>query len=427
MAANFLSRAVSSIWQALTLKDSREAWGLSPNSDSGEYVTPDSAMRITTAYACVRLLAEALASLPVRVYRKVDAGVRVRDDEHWLYELLALEPNQFQTSFEYREMVAMHLILRGAHYSRIYWDSMGRVKALIPLHPDSVSVNLSSDGTRLVYLVTDQAGKTETLGGDDVLHVRGLHGDITSAISPVTYAANTLGLDRSLAKHQARSFGPDAARPGGVIEAEGKVGTDVVVKILRLFNKQYAGSNNAGKTLFLDRGMKFKPIAFNNVDQQFLETRKFSVEEICRIFNVPPSLVHHNYNSTYSNAEQQTLSFVKFSLRPLVVRFEEAIQRALMTKASRRRYEVDLDMQDLLRGDAAAMSTMFKTLVSGGISSPNEARESLGFSRRQEEAADKLYMQTAMAPLDKLEELAASRNQGKIASTDGGEDNAPKE
>lgn len=413
--------ATRQAWASFTLKEGVEEL-LRGKSDSGELVSADSAMRVATGYACVRLLSEALASLPITLYRVDGKGKRVADPEHKLYSVLVLKPNQFQTSFEWREMAAAHLILRGVHYSRIYRNGRGEVTALMPLHPDAVSVQLSSDGTRLIYTVNQYAGATPgtslTLGMDEVLHIRGLHSDILTPITPVAYAANTLGLEQSMAKHQGRSFGPDAVRPGGVIETEGKVPEATAFRVMKMFNSQYAGANNAGKTLFLDRGMSFKPLALNNQDQQFLETRKFSVEEVCRIFNVPPSLVHHNYNSTYSNAEQQVLAFVKFSLRPLVIRFEESLSKALLSASEQKEVQIDFDMTDLQRGDAVATSTQYRNMVQGGIITPNEARERLGFDRSEQEGSDALYMQTAMAPLGMLGQLQPAPSADNSTSTD---------
>lgn len=414
MKPNFLTRAFDKYVASAVVRLSEataDFFGGGNVSSSGESVTPNSAMQVATAYCCIRILAEGLASLPITVYRTDAQGKRTPDKNHWMYDLLALKPNAFQTSFEFREMMAATLCLRGAYYARIYWDNAtGGVSALVPLHPDRVSVNFNDQKTELVYTVTYENGSTETLKAEDVLHIRGLHSDVLTPISPIAAATETLGLEQSLQKHQGKSFGPNAARPGGVIEAEGKVAPETALRIMKLFNSNHAGGNNAGKTLFLDRGMTFKGLAISNEDAQFLETRKFSVEEICRIFNVPPSLVHHNYNSTYSNAEQQVLAFVKFSLRPLIIRVEEALSQALLTTKQRKKLEIDLDLSDLMRGDAESTANFVRNLVSGGVLTPNEGRERVGVGRHDDDSADKLYMQTAMAPVDKLEQALANKS-----------------
>lgn len=421
MKSNFLSRAFDKyVASAITRLSEMSAdfFGGGHVSTSGERVTPASALQVATAYCCVRILAEGLASLPVTIYKVDGQGKRTPDKTHALYDLLALKPNNFQTSFEFREMLAATLCLRGAFYAQIYWDAVtGLPAALVPLHPDRVTVAFNSSKTDLLYTVTYEDGTTDTLNAEDVLHVRGLHSDILNPISPITAATETVGLEQALQKHQGRSFGPNAARPGGVIEAEGKVSPDTALRIMKLFNTQHAGGNNSGKTLFLDRGMTFKGLAITNQDAQFLETRKFSVEEICRIFNVPPSLVHHNYNSTYSNAEQQVLAFVKFSLRPLVIRVEEAMSKALLTTKQRKKIEIDFDLSDLMRGDAESTAKFVRELASGGVMTPNEGRERVGLGRHDDPSADKLYMQTAMAPVDKLEQALANNSNSNSSSS----------
>ena len=291
---------------------------------SGKPVNEHTAMQMTAVYSCVRILAEAVAGLPLHLYKYTTSGGKEKALSHPLYFLLHDEPNPEMSSFVFRETLMTHLLLWGNAYAQIIRNGKGEVIALYPLMPNRMRVDRDSKG-ELYYSYTrysDEAptinGMTVTLRASDVLHIPGLGFDGLVGYSPIAMAKNAIGLAMATEEYGAKFFANGAA-PGGVLEHPGTIKDPQKVK--ESWNMAYQGSGNAHRVAVLEEGMKYQPIGISPEQAQFLETRKFQINEIARIFRVPPHMVGDLEKSSFSNIEQQSLEFVKYTLDPWVIRW----------------------------------------------------------------------------------------------------------
>lgn len=280
-------------------------------------------MQMTAVYACVRILSEAIAGLPLHVYRYAENGSRVKALEHPLYVLLYDEPNPEITSFVFRETLMTHLLLWGNAYAQVIRNGKGEVLGLYPLMPNHIEVGRNKSG-ELEYVYTrtgdepdqDQPRKV-TLTAADVLHIPGLGFDGLVGYSPIAMAKNAIGLAIATEEYGA-SFFANGAAPGGVLEHPGTIKDPARVR--ESWQSTFGGSRNSNKIAVLEEGMKYTPIGISPEQAQFLETRKFQINEIARIFRIPPHMVGDLEKSSFSNIEQQSLEFVKYTLEPWVIR-----------------------------------------------------------------------------------------------------------
>ena len=370
---------------------------------SGKAVTERTAMQMTAVYSCVRILSEAVAGLPLHVYRYNDSGGKEKAVEHPLYLLLHDEPNPEMTSFVFRETLMTHLLLWGNAYAQIIRNGKGEVVALYPLMPNKMTVDRDENG-HLYYRYSrsnDEALKskesTVILQPRDVLHIPGLGFDGLVGYSPIAMAKNAIGLAIATEEYGAKFFANGAA-PSGVLEHPGTLKDPS--KIREAWQSQFGGSQNSGKVAVLEEGMKYTPISISPEQAQFLETRKFQINEIARIFRVPPHMVGDLEKSSFSNIEQQSLEFVKYTLDPWVVRWEQAISRALFTADEKKRYFVKFNLEGLLRGDYQSRMTGYATARQNGWMSANDIRELENLDLIPEEDGGDLYLVNGnMVPL----------------------------
>ena len=338
-------------------------------TSSGKTVNERTAMQTTAVYACVRVLAEAIASLPLHTYRYTDNGKEKALDHH-LYHLLHNEPNPEMTSFVFRETLMGHLLLWGNAYAQIIRDGRGKVMALYPLMPDKITVERTEKG-ELFYLYTKE-GTSFPLRSDGVLHIPGLGFDGLVGYSPIAMAKNAIGMAIATEEYGARFFA-NGANPGGVLEHPGVVKDPS--KIRESWNAVYQGSKNAHRVAVLEEGMKFQSIGIPPEQAQFLETRKFQINEIARIFRVPPHMVGDLERSSFSNIEQQSLEFVMYTLDPWVIRWEQAIQRALFSSTEKKECFVKFNVNGLLRGDYQSRMQGYAVGRQNGWLSADDIRE----------------------------------------------------
>ena len=321
---------------------------------SGKAVTERSAMQMTAVYSCVRILSEAVAGLPLHLYKYTDSGGKAMALGHPLYRLLHDEPNPEMSSFVFRETLMTHLLLWGNAYAQIIRNGKNEIVALYPLMPNKMSVDRDETG-RLYYTYyrgSDEAIKDKefavTLQPSDVLHIPGLGFDGLVGYSPIAMAKNAIGMAIACEEYGAKFFANGAA-PGGVLEHPGTIKDPQRVR--ESWQSTFGGSGNANKIAVLEEGMKYTPIGISPEQAQFLETRKFQINEIARIFRVPPHMVGDLEKSSFSNIEQQSLEFVKYTLDPWVIRWEQSIQRSLLSPDEKAVYFVKFNLEGLLRGD----------------------------------------------------------------------------
>ena len=347
-------------------------------SSTGMRVTAGSAMRLSAVYSCVRVLSETFAVLPFRLYKKRTDGGRDPVTDHWLYRLLAKRPNDFQTPFEWREMMQGHLCLRGNAFNEIVSNGRGEITDLLPIHPDHIKLQALDNGG-YNFLVTQSNGSTRSLSRGAVWHLRALSNDGLVGMNPMELAADVLGLGIAAQTYGARFFANDA-KPGGYIKmAAGAKFADGPAKtaFAESWKVAYGGANR-GKTAILEGGMEYVELKLNNSDAQFLETRKFSRSEISSLFRVPPHLIGDLEKATFSNIEQQSLDFVIHTMTPWVERWESSIESFLLFDDEN--LEVEFDFSNLLRGDRAARQAYLHGMVLDGILTRNEARISEGYN-----------------------------------------------
>ena len=335
---------------------------------SGKTVNERTAMQTTAVYACVRILAETIASLPLNVYRSTDNG-KEKATDHQLYYLLHDEPNPEMTSFVFRETLMSHLLLWGNAYAQIIRDGRGRILALYPLLPDRMTVDRTTDG-QLYFEYRKDTGYV-ILRPEDILHIPGLGFDGLVGYSPIAMAKNAIGMAIATEEYGGKFFA-NGASPGGVLEHPGVVKDPA--RIRESWNAVYQGSGNAHRIAVLEEGMKFQSIGIPPEQAQFLETRKFQTEEICRIFRVPPHLVANLDKATFSNIEHQSISFVVHTIRPWLVRLEQGMNKALLSPSEKGQYFVGFVVDGLLRGDYASRMQGYAIGIQNGFLSPNDVR-----------------------------------------------------
>jgi len=339
------------------------------STTSGKVVNERTAIQTSAVYACVRILAETIASLPLHTYKYTENG-KEKATEHSLYNILHDEPNPEMTSFVFRETLMGHLLLWGNAYSQIIRDGRGKVIALYPLMPDRVTVERNDKGE--IYYVYTKEDKNYILRNEEMLHIPGLGFDGLIGYSPIAMAKNAIGMAIATEEYGAKFFA-NGANPGGVLEHPGVVKDPQRVR--DSWNSVYQGSNNAHRVAVLEEGMKFQSIGIPPEQAQFLETRKFQTEEICRIFRVPPHLVASLDKATFSNIESQSISFVVHTIRPWLVRLEQSFQRALFLPSEKKDYFIRFTVEGLLRGDFASRTQGYSTAIQNGWMSPNDVRE----------------------------------------------------
>ena len=366
------------------------------STSSGKPVNETTAMQMTAVYSCVRILSETVAGLPLNVYKYNDSGGKEKAFKHPLYRLLHDEPNPEMTSFAFRETLMSHLLLWGNAYAQIIRNARGEVIALYPLMPNKMTVDRDQNG-RLFYSYQRGAEDPGALGRSsrvnlaptDVLHIPGLGFDGLIGYSPIAMAKNAIGLAIATEEYGAKFFANGAA-PSGVLEHPGTIKDPQRVK--ESWNSAYQGSANAHKIAVLEEGMKYTPIGIAPEQAQFLETRKFQINEIARIFRVPPHMLADLEKSSFSNIEQQSLEFVKYTLDPWVVRWEQSMCRVLFSESEKPSYFIKFNVDGLLRGDYASRMSGYATARQNGWMSANDIRELENLDRIAPELGGDLYL-----------------------------------
>ena len=390
-------------------------------SAAGKRVNERSAMQMTAVYSCVRILAEAAAGLPLHLYRYKEDGGKEKALDHPLYLLLHDEPNPEMSSFVFRETLMTHLLLWGNAYAQIIRNGRGEVMALYPLMPDRMAVDRDDKG-QLYYEYTTSAddapiskGSIVRLKPSDVLHIPGLGFDGLVGYSPIAMAKNAIGLAIATEEYGSKFFA-NGAQPSGVLEHPGTIKDPQRVR--DSWMSQFGGSANSNKIAVLEEGLKYTPISISPEQAQFLETRKFQINEIARIFRVPPHMVGDLEKSSFSNIEQQSLEFVKYTLEPWLVRWEQSIQRTLFSADEKKRYFVRFNVEGLLRGDYASRMNGYAVGRQNGWMSANDIRELENLDRIPAEEGGDLYLINGNMTKLKDAGIFAASGAGKEEGTD---------
>mgnify|MGYP001060963451 FL=1 len=382
---------------------------------SGKTVNEFTAMQTTAVYSCVRILAEAVASLPLHVYRYKENG-KERVYNHHLYHILHNEPNTEMSSFVFRETLMSHLLIWGNAYAQIIRDGAGRVVALYPLLPNKMTVSRDKNGD-IYYIYTTTSDENPNfkdygsvvLRKQDVLHIPGLGFDGLVGYSPIAMAKNAVGMTIATEEYGA-SFFANGANPGGVLEHPGVLKDPK--KVRDSWNEVYRGTANAHKIAVLEEGMKYQQIGIPPEEAQFLETRKFQINEIARLYRIPPHMVGDLEKSSFSNIEQQSLEFVKYTLDPWVIRWEQAMQRSLLLPKEKQEFFIRLNVDGLLRGDYQSRMNGYSVARQNGWLSANDIREMEDMNPIPDEEGGNLYL--INGNMTKLKDAGLFGVQGQI-------------
>ncbi|MBD3948452.1 phage portal protein [Tuanshanicoccus lijuaniae] len=355
-------------------------------SSSGKRVNERTAMTMSAVYSCVRILSETLASLPLHVYERTDVGSK-KATYHSLYNILHNEPNAEMTSFIFRETLMTHLLLWGNAYTQIIRNGKGDVVGLYPLMPDKMTVDRDDNHT-IYYEYLSTNGERVRLSYQDVLHIPGLGFDGLVGYSPIAMAKNAIGMSIAAEEYGAKFFS-NGATPSGILEHPGTVKN--ADSLRESWTRGFSG-NNSHKVAILEEGMKYTPISISPNEAQFLETRKFQINEIARIFRIPPHMIGDLEKSSFSNIEQQSLEFVKYTLDPWVIRFEQAFNRRLLKDKEKAQFYVKFNVDGLLRGDYQSRMNGYAVGRQNGWMSANDIRTLENLDRIPTEEGGDLYL-----------------------------------
>lgn len=345
-------------------------WAGSTTSNTGATVTPTTAMTYGAVFACVRILAESEASLPLITYERLNPGKR-RASEHRNYRLLHDAPNPEMTRSEFWEAMIGLMVLWGNSYAEIERDNGFRIKALWPLRPDYMTVKRTNG--QLVYEYTVN-GTTHYLPPERVLHLRGLGGDGVMGYSPIYLAREAIGLGMATEEYGARFFANDA-RPGGILTYPGKLNKTQRDNVKDSWEDAHRGLTQSNRIAVLESGFTWQAIGMPNDDAEFLATRKFQITEVARWFRIPPHMLADLEKATFSNIEHQGLEFVTHTLRPWLVRIEQRLNQSLFSLAEQQRYFCEHLVDGLLRGDIASRYQAYATARQNGWMSADDIRE----------------------------------------------------
>jgi len=326
-------------------------------------------MQVAAVYSCVRIISETVASLPLHIYKRASDGSRTRDVMHPLYSLLHDTPNEYQTAMEFRELMQANLCLRGNAYAFINWTSDSVASELLPLTPDRVTVQVAKDGSRKYVL---EAGSEKRLiDPSDMLHIRGLSSDGVLGRSPISDAREAIGVAMSTQEYAATFYKNDAT-PAVVLKHPGKLGADAGRRLKEQWNEVFGGAGKSRGTAVIEEGMSIERMSLTAEDAQFLETRKFQRSEIAGLFRVPPHMIGDLDRATFGNIEHQSIEFVTHCIRPWLVRWEQALSKALFTAPGL--YYPEHNVEGLLRGDIKSRYDAYAIGRNWGWLSANDIR-----------------------------------------------------
>ena len=343
-------------------------------SNSGIAVDEDTALKISSVYACVKVISETVASLPLKLHKRKENGDTEKAGHHPLFCLLADTPNNEMTAFTFREMLMTNLLLWGNAYALIRRNRRGEIVELYPLKSKNMTVIRDPTSGAVQYQYTadsESPAETRTYRARQILHIPAFSFDGVVGVSPISYAREAMGLSLATEEFGARWFG-NGARPGGVLEHPGTVKDPE--KLRESWNAVYKGTRNSHKIAVLEEGLSYKSVGMSPEDSQFLQTRQFQINEICRIFRVPPHMIGDLTRSTFSNIEHQSIDFVVHTIRPWLVRWEQAIKRALLNANEQTIYFAKFKVDGLLRGDFHTRMQGYAVARQNGWMSANEIR-----------------------------------------------------
>lgn len=363
-------------------------------------LTPPLAENLSGVFACVQIISETIASLPLLVYRTQPDGGRVEDPHHPVARLFYGDPNELQTAPEWFETMTAHCLLRGNAFAEIIRDGRGAPQSLMPLHPDRVAVERIPGSNRLRYAVTGLDGGTRRLLPEEILHLKDRSDDGIMGKSRLARARETFNTAMAVERFAGSTY-RNGAKLSGIVTHPESIGPEAAKTLSDSINSLYGGHANAGRIGVLEEGMSWNALSVSPEDAQMLESRRFSVEQIARMFRVPPPILGDLSNGSYSNVTELGRWFAGHTIRPWLVRWEKCITRALFSTEGRRDHAVAFDMDELLRGDMLQRFQAYRIGREIGVYNANELRGFEGMNPRADAAAAEFLSPLNMQPEQK--------------------------
>lgn len=389
-------------------------------SATGIVITPETAMQAQTVYACVKLLGETIGQLPLVPYRRrADGKGRDKATDHWLWQLLMVKPNSWQTPGQWREMMQAHLALYGNCYSVMTRIARTReVTELMPIIPDRVRKVEFNQRARLVYTIDLPDGTSQDIPQAFMFHIPALAMNGVQGLSPIAAQKESMGLQLALTQHGGRLF-KQGALLSGTLEHPEVMSEEAYDRLKASFSEEYTGLANSHKTILLEEGTKFNRIGMTSEDAQYLESRKFQRTEIAAIFNVPPHMIGDMERATFSNIEEQALEYLTYTMNPWFVRWEEMVALKLIPEEERDTLFVEFMVDKLLRGDFKTRMEGYRVAVGWGWMNRNEVRAKENMNPGPEEL-DAYLVPSNMVPADNQDTLGAPGNGNGAGGDSGG-------
>ena len=345
----------------------------------GGQISSESAMRISTVYACVKVLTDAISTLPLQLYVKDGNNNNLVDSR--LASLLGSSPNSFQTSVEWLALQVLNICLRGQSFSYIVRSSDGRIVEILPLPPGAVAVNVTAQNSINYSITLGRDGETQTMIAqpNEILHLKNLTMDGVNGVSPIKFNESVLGHAVD-ARDYSKNVFKNGATPRGVLEVDGTLSDAAYENIKDSWHDSHQGTANSNKVAILESGVKWRSVSLSPEDVQLLDSRKYTRSEICGIFRVPPHMIGDLERATYSNIGHQSLEFYKSTVYPWLVQIESRLNFSLLSKSN---YFFKFDVSELLRGDLESEVKAWRSFIEMAVVSPNEVRAKIGMNPRE--------------------------------------------
>jgi HK97 family phage portal protein len=358
----------------------------------------DKALTLTAVWCAIRLLAESVSSLPVSVYSKQANGDKLEDSKSPIYNLVKFKPNYYQNKITFFEFIMLSICTEGNSYVQIVRNNSGTPVQLICLSPSDVTVVVNNN--ELFYQIDGGA----VLDSSDVLHFKTITDDGVTGLSPIDQCAKALNWGVSLEEFGSTFFS-NGAKPSSILQTDRALSDTALQRLKTSFNNNYGKLKNSNSTIVLEEGLTFKPISISPEQAQFLSSRQFSIEEVARIFNVPPHMLKDLSKSSFNNIEMQSQEFVTYTLMPYITRIEQEMNLKLFRSNELGKTFVEFNVNGLLRGDVKSRTEAYKTAITNGYMSINEVRQKENMNSI--EGGDKHFMQMNMTTIDKIGEDAS--------------------
>lgn len=358
----------------------------------------DKALTLTAVWCAIRLLSESVSSLPISVYTKRNNGDKLEDTKSPIYKLIKYKPNYYQNKITFFEFIMLSICTDGNGYAQIVRNNSGTPVQLLCIDPEKVTVVVNNN--ELFYQVNDG----RVLDSADMLHIKTITDDGVTGLSPIDQCAKALKWSESLEEFGSTFFS-NGAKPSSILQTDRALSDTALQRLKNSFNNNYGNLKNSNSTIVLEEGLSFKPISISPEQAQFLSSRQFSIEEVARIFNVPPHLLKDLSKSSFNNIEMQSQEFVTYTLMPYITRIEEEMNLKLFRTNELGKTFVEFNVNGLLRGDVKSRTEAYKTAITNGYMSINEVRQKENMNSI--EGGDKHFMQMNMTTIDKIGEDAS--------------------